>query len=280
MEQKYFRKNGKCLKSFDRRFDYDFFYKRNNLPEEIFSLADINKACCVTKPTLIYTICANLGNRINAILESTYFETKQKTSSKLAFAWISASTTAFALLVSFTLIIPFKVTPERTAKQYSFTSRPLEMEAVLNDVYSKDSRSQRINEVFKYYKCPLEGMGEVFVHEADKNDIPWWIVASIAFQESSCGKNTPKAEGQESYNAWGWAVYGSNVQTFDNWARGVDSVSKYLGQKFFSKGISETCEIMKVYTPPSNGSWCRGVNYFGDIIQNYKSPESVASATR
>jgi hypothetical protein len=31
------------------------------------------------------------------------------------------------------------------------------------------------------------------------------------------------------------------------------------------------CIIMNTYTPPSNGSWCNGVKYFGDMIQNYET---------
>lgn len=120
-------------------------------------------------------------------------------------------------------------------------------------------------------------MGEVFVHEADKNNIPYWLVAAVSFQESGCGKKTPETDGVESYNAWGWGVWGDNKHGFDNWARGIETVSKYFGDRFYSQGYTDTCEIMKVYTPPSNGSWCRGVNYFGDEIMNFSSEGDLAS---
>ena len=54
------------------------------------------------------------------------------------------------------------------------------MDNVSYDIYTKDSRSQRINEVFGLYNCPLEGMGEKFVHEAGSDrmlfgtDLPWF----------------------------------------------------------------------------------------------------------
>jgi hypothetical protein len=157
-------------------------------------------------------------------------------------------------------------------KYYIYSSKPLTVEQATSRVEIKDSRAQKINEIFKYYKCPLEGMGEVFVNEADANNIPWYLVASVAFQESSCGKNTPKVNGEESFNAWGWAVYGDKTHRFDNWARGIEIVSKYFASRFFSQGITDTCVIMKTYTPPSNGSWCNGVNEFSDLIKNYQTP--------
>jgi hypothetical protein len=177
----------------------------------------------------------------------------------------------FAVLIFSILVKTFGGGTE--AGKYSiFSSRPLTLVEATQEVDSKDSRSQKINEVFKDFNCPLEGLGEIFVREADKNDIPWWLVASVAFQESSCGKNTPKLDGNETYNAWGWEVYGNTAHSFDNWARGIETVSAYFQDKFYSKGTTSLCDIMKVYTPNSNGSWCRGVQEFSDIIQAYKTP--------
>lgn len=188
------------------------------------------------------------------------------------YTWILGSALSFCIVAVIFIAYPAKIVPELHDKYSIYSAKPLTLGSLDYLVYTKDSRSQKINEIFKEFNCPLEGLGEVFVYEADKNDIPWWIVASIAFQESSCGKMTPERNGVESYNAWGWAVYGDNVQMFDNWVRGIETVSSYLNKRFFSQGITEPCDIMKVYTPPSNGSWCKGVSYFGEMIQSYKSP--------
>jgi hypothetical protein len=186
--------------------------------------------------------------------------------------WVSGSLASFATIALITAIYPMQVMPKINHKYSIFASTPLRLGSTTYEIYSKDARSQKINFVFKEYNCPLEGMGEAFVYEADKHSIPWWLVAAISFQESSCGKMTPEPGGVESYNAWGWAVYGDNVQTFDNWARGIETVSQYMANNFFAKNITDPCEIMKTYTPPSKGSWCEGVKYFGDIIQNYTTP--------
>jgi len=185
--------------------------------------------------------------------------------------WASASVLAiFTFLTSF-MVTPQKARPQDTRRYSIYSSKPLTLQTATTSIYSKDSRAQKINSVYKKYNCPLEGMGDVLVYEADKNNIPWWLVAAVSFQESGCGKVTPKVGGKESYNAWGWGVYGDVVVTFENWVRGIERVSKYFSDKFYSKGVEDLCIIMNTYTPPSNGSWCNGVKYFGDMIQNYET---------
>jgi hypothetical protein len=183
---------------------------------------------------------------------------------------------ATACLIFFTTIFLFNsnlVTKSASPKYSNFSAKPLVLGAIGERVESKDAKVERLDKVFEYFKCPLSGYGDVFVEEAEKNNIPYWVTAAIAFQESSCAKNTPKTEDkQESFNAWGWAVYGEQVHAFDTWEQGIAVVSKYLNQRFYSKGVTDLCEIMGTYTPPSNGSWCNGVSYFRDMILEYESP--------
>ena len=189
---------------------------------------------------------------------------------------LSSVSLALLLVLTVPILISFfnaQKLPKTNNKYTIYSSKPLTLDKSTQDIGYKDSRAQKINEVFKAFNCPLEGMGDVFVTEADKNDIPWWLVAAVAFQESGCGKKTPKVNGEESYNAWGWGVYGNNTHSFDNWARGIETVSDYFSQKFYSKGVTDLCDIMKIYTPPSNGSWCFGVGEFAQMIQNYQSPQ-------
>lgn len=152
-----------------------------------------------------------------------------------------------------------------------YASKPLVLGAMSSLVGGTDGRAEAINQLFDDYNCPMQDLGHVFVREADKNDIPYWLVASIAHQESNCGKKIPVKNGKPSYNAWGWGVWGDNVKMFDDWEHGIEVISKYMSDKFISQGITETCDIMKVYTPPSKGSWCAGVNFYRDRITNYKS---------
>jgi hypothetical protein len=201
-----------------------------------------------------------------------YISTISNPNTKIVFGSISLALLIVLMFPFFTSIFRNSHPLTKTNGYSIFSSKPLTLETSTQDVDYKDSRAQKINEIFKAYSCPLEGLGNVFVSEADKNDIPWYLVAAVAFQESGCGKKTPKVNGEESYNAWGWGVYGNTTQTFENWVRGIETVSGYFGQKFFSKGIDDLCVIMKTYTPPSNGSWCAGVSEFADKITNYQTP--------
>jgi len=172
------------------------------------------------------------------------------------------------------LLLDFQTKSQKPARvevtRYNvYTAEPLVLGSSSVSLHGMDSRAKKIEGVFRAYSCRMAGTCQYIVEQADKNGIPYWLVASIAFQESLCGKITPEKGGVESYNAWGWAVYGSSSKFFNNYEHGIKVVSEYLSKRFFKKGITDTCDIMKVYTPPSNGSWCRGVNYFGEKIQNF-----------
>lgn len=173
----------------------------------------------------------------------------------------------------FTFVDPVFSMARPDPKYAIFSSKPLTVAGIEENLESGDSRAAKLNGVFRAYNCPnFEGMGNVFVREADKNNIPYWLVAAVSFQESDCGNITPQKDGNESYNAYGWGVWGSNVKTFDTWEHGIEIVSAYMNKNFYSRGVTDLCEIMKTYTPPSKGSWCAGVEHFRDVITGYETP--------
>jgi len=189
----------------------------------------------------------------------------------LPVAWLITST-LFIVIISFALIFNLNKANNTAYKYAIFSSSPKVLGASSTRITGDDARAERIDSIFAKYKCPIKGHGSTFVKEADKNNIPYWLVAAIAFQESSCGKNTPIVNGNETYNLYGWGVWGPHVYKFDSMEEGIAVVSKYMSTKFISKGIIEPCDIMKVYTPPSNGSWCKGVKFFRDEILEFETP--------
>ena len=192
-------------------------------------------------------------------------------SPSITLIWFGTSTIA-AVLVLALLITTVTTLPKVPSQKYPlFSSKPLVLGISTEKIFGKDSRAAILNEVFSDYGCPLTGTGEAFVTEADRYNIPYWLVAAVSFQESSCGKKIPSVDGVKSYNAWGWGVWGDNVNSFSSWNDGIHVVSKYFGEKFYSKGTTDLCTIMKTYTPPSKGSWCEGVGYFRDVIVHYES---------
>jgi hypothetical protein len=186
---------------------------------------------------------------------------------------IAASLLISIFFATFLFSVPLYVQKQAVPSKYSlFSSIPLTLDSVEQEIDYRDSRAVKIDSVMEYFNCPMTGLGKTFVEEADKNNIPYWVTAAIAFQESSCGKNTPILDGVKTNNAWGWATYGDDIYDFDSFEQGIDVVSRYLSKKFYSLGVTDTCEIMETYTPSSNGSWCEGVDYFGEFIQGYKTP--------
>jgi hypothetical protein len=282
----FFTKNGKTLKSYK---DFNSVFSLQELQENDEKVAESVQKEKKTETNKLQELRETLlGQKENLLKKAKEFRENAKKVNKLKLSMVSLGVNA-ALLIAVVFMVARGDSTSKYSPRYSiFSSKPLTSLAASTNLFGGDTRAATLDKIFEAYNCPLQGLGSTFVKEADKNEIPYWLVAAISFQESSCGKNTPqiKADGQEdvtdpddlkfeeSYNAWGWGVWGNNVKTFDNWEHGIASVSRYLGNTFYSQGITDTCVIMKTYTPPSDGSWCRGVNYFGDMIQNYTSPEN------
>ena len=190
----------------------------------------------------------------------------------LLLTWFGFSGVASFVLLAWIATQPAIFTNKPTIKYSVFAGQPMVMGSTSTNLEEGDARAVKIDKVFQKYKCPITGTGDIFVKYADENNIPYWMVAAVAFQESSCGKNTPKVDGEETYNLYGWGVWGAHVKQFDSMEHGIETVSKYMNTRFFSQGITEPCDIMRVYTPPSKGSWCEGVKFFRDEIAHYETP--------
>jgi hypothetical protein len=190
----------------------------------------------------------------------------------LPIIWLSSSVLTSIFVI--TLIILTIGNPARldNIKYSLYLAQPHVLGDSTNNVYAADSRAATLDKVFERYNCPITGYGPKFVEEADKNNIPYWLVASIAFQESTCGKFAPTKDGELTYNYYGWGVWGTNVKQFKNTEEGIEVVSKYMNDRFYARGVTDLCDIMKIYTPPSKGSWCEGVGFFRDQIINFKTP--------
>ncbi|GIW69629.1 MAG: hypothetical protein KatS3mg101_0376 [Patescibacteria group bacterium] len=259
----FFRKEGKVLRPFNiPTVDANLSRLYETKPESISSLFD-NSLEQTEKP-LTNFFTKRLTNKLNLVASLISFQ-------KYAAMGFATALIIISSLTVYASVFPRKFSLQDSNKYNIFSSKPLTYKYAVSQVNTKDSRAEKLDGVFNIYKCPLEGLGVKFVEEADKYGIPWWLAAAVAFKESSCGKNTPTIDGVESYNAWGWGVYGDYTHTFDNFARGIETVSKYFADRFFSQGITDPCEIMKTYTPPSDGSWCRDVIHFSELFEQFET---------
>ena len=189
----------------------------------------------------------------------------------------------FVLLTSFVSIIPFLFlsivfllflsykTTERDDKNNFLTSQrsvdyaalPTNENTFTTSIQQEDARVELVRQFFDKYNSPLYPYAASVVRDADKYDLDFRLIPAIAMQESNLCKKMPIG----SNNCWGFGIYGGKVLHFDTFEEGITTVTKTLATRYKEKGLDTPDEIMKMYTPGSNGSWAHGVNYFLDEIQ-------------
>jgi hypothetical protein len=127
-----------------------------------------------------------------------------------------------------------------------------------------DTRVERLTTFLKRYNSPVSQYAHVFVEEADKNNLDWKFVASIAGLESTFCKQIPS----NSYNCWGWGIP-TGAQSgiaFDTFAHGVETVSQGLRQNYLNRGLITVEQIGRVYA--ASPTWAIRVRYFMDQLDS------------
>jgi hypothetical protein len=145
-----------------------------------------------------------------------------------------------------------------------FASLPAQTSQIQTSVKTADARSEIIRQYLQKYDSPLLPHAELLVQVADKYDFDYrWMVA-IAQQESNLCKKIP----YESYNCWGWGIYGDKVTRFESYQQAIVKIAPQF-KKIFLKGLhtEDPHQVMETYTPPSQGSWANGVLQFFNELE-------------
>ncbi len=145
-----------------------------------------------------------------------------------------------------------------------YESLPKEKASIELEAESEDARVAVLDEFFETHDSPLSTLGTTFVTTADKYHLDYRLLPAIAMQESNLCKKTP----HDSNNCWGYGIYGGKVLRFATYEEGIETVAKGLSKNYKTQGLIAPEDIMKKYTPGSNGSWANGVNYFMDDINS------------
>lgn len=119
-----------------------------------------------------------------------------------------------------------------------------------------DVRIEILDEFFNSNKSPLSTHSQDIIASSDKHDLDFRLLPAIAMHESALCKILPK----DSHNCWGFGIYGDKVTRFKNYPEAIETVAKTLAKEYIAKGYKDPYEIMKKYTPTSNGSWAIGVS--------------------
>ena len=129
----------------------------------------------------------------------------------------------------------------------------------------KDTRAQILQDYLKKYNSPLAPFAKNFIDEADKNKIDWRLVTAISGVESYFGQMIP----YNSYNGWGFGIYGNNVRRFPTWEEAITTISKALREDYMNKWKAKNVyEIGEIYA--TDPQWAYKVNRFMEEIEKFQ----------
>lgn len=140
----------------------------------------------------------------------------------------------------------------------SFNALPTTGLVLGAQIVAADARAALIDNFFRRYNSPMAGLGADIVATADKYRLPFGLLPAIAQCEGNLGKIMPF----DSYNPYGFGIYGDRVTKFGSWQEGIEIVSKTLRTDYIDLGLDTPTKIMSKYTPPSKGSWAFCVGKF------------------
>ncbi|MFZ5376247.1 MAG: hypothetical protein ACOZAN_01080 [Patescibacteria group bacterium] len=124
---------------------------------------------------------------------------------------------------------------------------------------SEDGRAEIVAKFLERYKSPLQPydyFGEKFVEIADRYEIDFRLLPAIAMQESNLCKRIPEG----TFNCLGFGIHAKGTLGFSSYEEGFERAAKELKAYYIDKGRLTPEDIMRKYTPHSNGSWANSVN--------------------
>lgn len=152
---------------------------------------------------------------------------------------------------------------EELDKIEEFDTSSTEYAEYFQDSTIKDKRIAVLKAFLRHYDSPLYDHAEFIVKISDEYTLDYRLIPAIAMQESTGCKFIPA----NSYNCWGWGIYGNTVTRFASYPEAIQTVAKGLKTHYIDKGLTTPERIMRKYTPSSTGSWSFGVNYFLEGVE-------------
>ncbi len=185
----------------------------------------------------------------------------------LVGAWFG---TAITCLI-FSLTLMFYISTTKVVNPVSqnfnlYAALPENNSEVSEEIASQDGRAKIIENFFRRNKSPLANYSETFVSVADKYNLDYKLLPSISMQESNGGKRVI----EDSYNPFGYGIYGKMKLKFPSWEEAIERVGRALREDYLNQGLTTPEKIMAKYTPPSlekGGTWAKGVSTFMEELR-------------
>lgn len=148
-------------------------------------------------------------------------------------------------------------------EQFNSPSGPAILGSFQTEATLSDNRVANLKSFFRKYNSPLFDYAEIMVSYSDQNHFDYRLLPAIAMQESNLCQHIP----ENSFNCWGWGIYGDSVIKFSSYEEAIETVAKGLKEHYLDKGLITASAIMQKYTPSSGGSWQNGVNIFLRMLE-------------
>ena len=129
-----------------------------------------------------------------------------------------------------------------------------------------DHRVKILEGYLNEYNSPLAPHARSFIESADKYDLDWKLLVSIAGLESSYGKHIP----QNSHNGWGWGYNNGTVKHFASWDEAIEEISRGLRQGYL-KELKDSDPYIIGPTYAASPTWAVRVTYFMNRLDGYKT---------
>jgi hypothetical protein len=157
------------------------------------------------------------------------------------------------------------IIPQTAYSQEKSPQTPISIQTATKQISAvRDPRIKILRSYLEKYDSPLAPYASEFVAQADKYNLDWKLVAAIAGTESTYGKAIP----YNSYNAWGWGVYGDNVIRFSSWNEGIATISQGLRERYMDAwGGENIYEIGHVYA--ASPVWAQHVQFYMNQIHRH-----------
>ena len=168
-------------------------------------------------------------------------------------------------LIIFTLFIHYTHFPNMVVYKLSnsaFRAVPEKNVPVSGNVSPLEARVEALKQFLGKYGSPLYNYANEIVATADTYGIDYRLLPAIAMQESTLCKKIPK----NSYNCWGWGIYGGKVTRFANYSDAIETISRTISNEYKGKGYDTPSEIVSKYTPSNTNNWSGNVSYVMDRI--------------
>lgn len=167
-----------------------------------------------------------------------------------------------SLTILVAILLLFKVHGTAMAQEASGSSATLNSIITVRPI---DNRAQILQDYLNQQGSPLAPFAQDFVNSADKHNLDWKLVASIAGLESGYGKHIPAY----SHNGWGWGYSNGTVKHFDSWDDAIEEISGGLRNNYLKDNPQSNPYVIgpKYAASPT---WAIRVTYFMDQLDQYR----------